>query len=113
MFDNEDDAPLPPGYEEADTYAEECAAAADLEAWNKADLRRAKELCAMGCDDADVNGWPARLHVALNVFGAVRPDGRLFFSLMRGCPIRTPNVRHKSLTLARACLSSPALRTGS
>ena len=31
------------------------------------DLRRAKDLCAMDCGDEDVNGWPARLHLALNV----------------------------------------------
>lgn len=67
--ENEDDdyPTLPPGYEEADAYAENCAATAALKAMNAADLRRAKELCSMGCDDADVNSWPARLHVALNV----------------------------------------------
>lgn len=66
MFDTDDDAPLPEGYEEADNFAEECAAAAELAAMNAADLRRAKDLRAMGCGDEDVNGWPARLHLALN-----------------------------------------------
>lgn len=66
MCDTDDDAPLPEGYAEADSFAEECGAAAELEAMNSADLRRAKELCSIGCDDADVNGWPARLHLALN-----------------------------------------------
>jgi hypothetical protein len=63
---DEDYSPLPDGYEEADSFAEECAAVAELTAMNAADLRRAKELSDMGCDDSDVNGWPARLHVALN-----------------------------------------------
>lgn len=68
MFDDYDDGPpLPQGYEEADSFAEECAEAAEIAAMNQADLRRAKELCAIDCGDADVNGWPARLHVALNV----------------------------------------------
>jgi hypothetical protein len=64
--DDKDYPPLPEGYEEADSFAEECAAVAELAAMNRADLSRAKELCAMGCDDEDVNGWPGRLHVVLN-----------------------------------------------
>jgi hypothetical protein len=67
-LENEDDdyPPLPEGYEEADNFAEECAMAAEFAVMEQAGLRRAEDLCAIDCDDADVNGWPARLHVALN-----------------------------------------------
>ena len=33
----------------------------------RADVRRAKDRCAMDCGDENVNGWTARLHVTLNV----------------------------------------------
>jgi hypothetical protein len=68
--DHEDDdgpaLPDPEGYLEADNFAEVCLMAAEFAAMDEANLRRAKDLCAIGCDYADVNGWPARLHVALN-----------------------------------------------
>jgi hypothetical protein len=65
--EDDDYPPDPEWYLEADNFAEECAAASELKAMNAADLRRAEDLCAMDCEDEDVNGWPARLHVSLNV----------------------------------------------
>jgi hypothetical protein len=60
---NDDECPGPP----IESCGAEEGEISEIMAMEEADLRRAEELYAMGCDDADVNGWPARLHVALNV----------------------------------------------